>query len=320
MKTNELVKTAGRAVNKIGFKLQKKSPEILVVTGVIGVVVSAVMACKATTKAGEIVETTKATLDEIHEAEEKGVTKAGEEYTAEDTKKDLTIAYVHTGIAYMKLYGPAVLMGASSIVCILASHRILQKRNLAISAAYMTLDKSFKDYRGRVVERFGEQVEKELRYNVKAKDVKETVVDEDGKEKKIKVTKSIAPSDWDPSEYSPYARYFDETNRAWQKDPEQTRFFLRAMQAQANDRLHGRGHLFLNDVYEILNFPLTDYGQVVGWIYDIKNPMGDNFVDFGMYEVRKEKDSEFGTDYVDGFILDFNTVGDITGELANHQY
>lgn len=320
MKVNELMNSASLAANKIGFKLKKKSPEILVVTGVVGVVVSAVMACKATVKAAEIVENTNNVLAMIHEAEKNGVTKAGKEYTAEDKKKDLTIVYIQTGVKYAKLYGPAVVTGAASIACILTSHRMLKKRNIALAAAYTTLDKSFKDYRGRVVERFGEQVEKELRYNIKAEETKKTVVDEEGKKKTVKEMKNVAPAGWDPSNHSPYARFFDNTHPSWMKDPEQSRFWLKALQAQANDRLRARGHLFLNEVYEMLGFPLTDYGQVVGWIYDLKNPKGDNFVDFGIFDVRRENDSEFGGDYIEGFILDFNTVGDITGELATHQY
>jgi len=321
MKKNELMKSASLAFNKIGFKLQKKSPELLVAAGIVGIVVSTVMACKATTKTGNVSAEAKEALDEIHEAAEKGITKAGETYTSEDTKKDLTITYVQTGIKYAKLYGPAVVTGVGSIACILASHHVLKKRNIALAAAYTTLDKSFKDYRGRVIERFGEQVEKELRYNIKAQEVETTVVNEKGKEKTVKEIKNVAPAGWDPSKFSPYARFFDETNPAWvRNDPEQSRFYLKALQAQANDRLRARGHLFLNEVYEWLRYPLTDYGQNVGWIYDIKNPKGDNFVDFGIFEVRRETNSEYGGDYVEGFILDFNTVGDITGELATHQY
>lgn len=320
MKANELMKSAELTFNKIGFKLQKKSPEILVITGVVGVVISTVMACKATTKAGEIVEKTNETLDEIHEAAENGVTKAGKTYDENDKKKDLAITYVHAGMMYAKLYGPAAIAGGVSIAMILMSHRILKKRNLALAAAYTTLDKSFKDYRGRVIERFGEQVEKELRYGVKAQEVETTVVDEKGKEKKVKEIKNVAPAGWDPSQYSPYARFFDETNPMWAKDPEQTRFLLKALQAQANDRLHAKGHLFLNDIYEMLRFPLTDYGQDVGYIYDIKHPKGDNFVDFGIFEVRRESDSELGGDYIVGFVLDFNVVGNIKGDLATHQY
>ena len=98
MKKNEIMKSVGLTFNKIGFQIQKKSPELLVAAGIAGVVVSAVMACKATIKASEVAEETKETIDEIHEAEANGVTKAGKDYSAEDTKKDLTTAYIQTGV------------------------------------------------------------------------------------------------------------------------------------------------------------------------------------------------------------------------------
>lgn len=319
MKKNELVKSVSLTFNKIGFQLQKKSPEILVAVGVVGVVVSTVMACKATTKAGKIAEETSNDLDDIHIAEETGVTKAGETYTKDDARSDLTQVYVHTGVQYAKLYAPAVVMGAASITCILTSHRILRKRNVALAAAYATLDKSFKEYRGRVIERFGEQVEKELRYNIKAKEIETTVVDDKGKEKKVKETVDVAAEGWDPSKYSQYARIFDESHPAYMKDAEQNKYYLLALQAQANDRLKSRGHLFLNEVYEMLGFELTKAGTVVGWIYDPKEPMGDNFVDFGMFEVCREKAVDFVNGYERSFILDFNVVGDITDALATHQ-
>lgn len=319
MKKNELVKSVSLTFNKIGFQLQKKSPEILVVAGIAGVVVSTVMACRATTKASKVAEQTASDIEDIRTAEENGVTKAGESYSAEDTRNDLVQVYVHTGIQYAKLYAPAVLMGAASITCILASHKILKKRNVALAAAYATLDQSFKDYRGRVLDRFGEQVEKELRYNIKAKEIESTVVDENGKEKKVKETVDVADEGWDPSKYSPYARIFDEGHPSYMKDAEQNRFYLLARQAQANDRLKSRGHLFLNEVYEMLGFPLTKAGAVVGWIYDPKTPMGDNFVDFGIFEVRREKAVDFVNGNERSFILDFNVVGDITDALATHQ-
>lgn len=318
MKKNEIMKSVGLTFNKIGFQIQKKSPELLVAAGIAGVVVSAVMACKATIKASEVAEETKDTIDEIHEIEEQGVTRAGNAYSADDAKKDLTTAYLQTGAKYAKLYAPSVILGAASITCIVASHRVLKKRNIALAAAYTTLDKSFKEYRGRVMERFGEQVEKEIRYNIKAKEIKKTVVDETGKKEKVKEVVDVPAVDgWDPSQYSPYARRFDETHPNWTKNPEMNRFYLKARQAQANDMLKARGHLFLNEVYDMMGFPRTKAGAVVGWLYDPKRPeLGDSYVDFGMYEIQEGEDFE---SYVKSYILDFNVVGDITNDIAEHQ-
>ena len=317
MKANEIMTSAKRTFSKVGFGLQKKSPEILVGIGIVGAVASAVLACKATTKAGAIVEESKNSLADIREANENGVTKAGESYSAEDRRKDLAIAYVQTGVKFAKLYAPAVMLGAVSIASILASHNIMKKRNVALAAAYAAVDKSFKDYRDRVIERFGEQVEKELRYNIKAQEIEETVTDDKGKEKKAKQNVNVADENWDGSDYGPYAKVFDDTHSDWKQDPEMNLFYLRARQAQANDMLKSQGHLFLNEVYDMLGFKRTKAGAVVGWIYDDKKPYGDNFVDFGMTEIRRhDADSD---EYKRAFILDFNVVGDITSKIVDHQ-
>lgn len=319
MKKNEIMKSVSGTVHKVGFQLQRKSPELLVGLGIIGAITSAVLACKATTKAGKIIEEANDTISTIHQANEQGVTNAGETYSDQDCKKDLAVAYIQTGVKFAKLYAPAVLLGTASVASILASHNIMKKRNVALAAAYAAVDKSFKDYRGRVLERFGEQVEKELRYNIKAQEIEETVMDGKGKEKTVKKTADIAQAGWDPSRYSPYAKIFDESHPDWRKDAEQNLYYLKALQAQATDKLRSQGHLFLNEVYDMLGFRRTKAGSAVGWIYDPRHPIGDDFVDFGMYEVRREKAVDFVNGYERSFILDFNVVGDITSLLADHQ-
>ena len=127
MKINEIVKSASRMAHKVGFKFKKHSPEILVVTGVTGVVVSSVMACKATTKAGDIIASHNEDMDKIHRASE----MRDIDYTAEDMKKDTAIVYAQTAVKFIKLYGPSVILGAASIACILGGHNILRKRNVA---------------------------------------------------------------------------------------------------------------------------------------------------------------------------------------------
>lgn len=319
MKKSNMMKSVSRGFHKIGFQLQKKSPEILVGIGIVGGVVSAVLACKATTKAGKVIEEAKESIETINKAEETGITAAGESYNQDDYKKDLLITYAQTGVKFVKLYGPSVALGALSITSILASHNVLKKRNVALAAAYAAVDKSFKDYRGRVLERFGEQVEKELRYGIKAQEVTTTTTDENGEEKQVTETAAVVPEGFDPNKYSPYARFFDETHPDWHKDREQNLFYLRARQSQANDMLMARGHLFLNEVYDMLGFPRTKAGAVVGWIYDPKHPIGDSFVDFGIMDIRREKARDFVNQYEPAIILDFNVCGDILDYIADHQ-
>lgn len=306
MKTNEIMNNVTRKFHKIGFQFKKHSPEILVVAGVVGGVTSAVMACKATTKAGDIIEDTKSQLDIIHKGMEDGNIR-GVEYTKEDGTKDLTIVYTQTAVKFIKLYGPAVALGTVSIISILAGHNITRKRNLALAAAYTTIDNSFKQYRNRVIERFGEELDRELRYDIKAKEVEETVVNEDGTESTVKTTMNII----DPNTISDYSRIFDECNTSWSKSPEHNLVFLKQQQNYANDLLKSRGHLFLNEVYDMLGFPRTQAGQIVGWVYDEKNPIGDNFVDFGIYNLDSERARAFVNGYERSILLDFNVDGNV---------
>ena len=206
-----------------------------------------------------------------------------------------------------KLYAPAVILGTVSIAAILGGHNILRKRNIALAAAYTAVDKGFKEYRGRVIERFGEELDKELKYNIKAKEIEETVVNEDGTETTVKKTVNVA----DPNTTSIYARFFDDGCTGWTKDPEYNLMFLKDQQRYANDILKSRGHLFLNEVYDMLGIPRSTAGAVVGWIYDEKCPVGDNFVDFGIYDLYDEKKRDFVNGYERTILLDFNVDGEI---------
>lgn len=306
MKVKEIINSVSYNAHRIGFKIKKASPEIMVVAGVVGVVTSTVMACKATTKVNDILEETRKQVDDVHNVLDSDVVSE-DEYTNDDAKKDLAIIYTQTGVKLIKLYAPSVIVGALSITGILASHKILKKRNVALTAAYATIDRSFKEYRGRVVERFGKELDRELRYNIKAQEIEEKTVDKDGNETVEKKTISVV----DPNMYSDYARIFDNGSMGWTKDPEYNLMFLKLQQNQANDRLRAQGYLFLNDVYDMLGIPRTKAGQIVGWIYDKDNPVGDNFVDFGIYDIYNEKACDFVNGRERSIVLDFNVDGNI---------
>ena len=271
--------------------------------GTVGVVTSTVMACKATLKVNEVLEDSKQKIDTIHQVSSDPA--MAEKYTEEDSKKDLAIVYTQTAVKFIKLYGPSVALGVVSLGCMIGSNRILNKRNAALAAAYAAVDKSFKDYRGRVVERFGKQLDKELRYNIKAQEVEETTTDENGNEVVTKSTVEVA----DPNSYSPYAIVFDDGNEGWDPDPERSKFFLIQQQNWANERLKSRGHLFLNEVYDMLGARRTKAGAQVGWVYDETNCFGDNYVDFGIFDTTRSKARDFVNGYEKVIVLDFNVDG-----------
>lgn len=300
----KLANNASRALGRIGLSLKKHSPEILIVGGIIGTIASTVMACKASTKAGEIVEKSKEELDKVKEVANNPEYK--DVYTEKDYKRDISIVYAKTGMEFVKLYGPSVLLGVASITAILTGHGILRKRFVELSAAYAAVDTSFKEYRGRVVERFGKELDKELKYNIKNKEVDEIVVDEDGNETVVKTTIKTA----EPSEY---ARFFDETCLHWERNSEYNLAFLKMRQSEANNMLQLRGHLFLNEVYDLLGIQRTKAGAVVGWMYNPDDPTygGDNYVDFGIYDLYDETKRRFVNGYEKSILLDFNVDGNI---------
>ena len=301
-----------KIINQAGLKIKKYSPEILMVAGIVGTVTAAVTACKATLKVKNVMSEKEELQNDIHKCLE----NPDVDYTEEDGKKDLTTVYAQTGVKLIKLYAPSVILGGASIASIVMGQKILKKRNIALAAAYTAVDKGFKKYRANVVERFGERVDKELRYNIKAKEVEKKITDKNGKEKTVKEIQYDIEGN--PLEnISEYARFFDEaTSTEHHKDAEYNLMFLRRQQDYANEVLKAKGHLFLNDVYEMLGIPKTKAGQVVGWIYDEKNPNGDNYVDFGIYrlsgyEPSDERKRAFVNGYERNILLDFNVDGPI---------
>lgn len=109
---------------------------------------------------------------------------------------------------------------------------------------------------------------------------------------------------------SQYARFFDETCRGWSSfGSEFNLIFLRVQQDYATEKLKAQGYLFLNEVYDMLGMPRTKAGCVVGWVYDLDSPIGDNCVDFGLYD---ECNKNFINGYEKTALLDFNVDGIIT--------
>lgn len=305
-----IVKSAGSAFSKAGFHFKKHQPEIMVIGGVIGMVASAVMACKATPKAVQILEESKETISKINEA--KTLVESGdiskEDYSEEDHATDLIGEYARTGIGLVKTYAPAVIVGGLSIASILGGHNILRGRNLALAAAYATIDKSFKSYRGNVIDRFGEAVDRELKYNLKAEEVTEKVEDpETGKTKKVKKT-VLVPTD--NIRERGYARLFDAACDGWNNDANLNRSFLSGAQSYFNDVLHTRGYVFLSEIYRYLHYRETPECRVVGWTL---NGDGDGYIDFGF-----DKDDMFMNGYNKDVWLDFNVDGPILDTFAEN--
>lgn len=333
MNKTDILNKATRAFHKTGFEIKKHSPEILAVVGVIGTVTTVITACKATTKVNDILEETKENVNDIHMVsmaagfeeipesmdtnELKRIKALSKEesvqtYTSDDAKKDLAITYAKTGLKFVRLYAPSVILGTFSLGCLLTSNNILRKRNVALAAAFASVDKGFKEYRNRVVERFGKEVDQELRYNIKAKDIEKTVVDEDGTEKTVNETVKVVDPSVVKNDFNTFL--FDETNPNYQKGQDYNFMFLRAQQSYFNNLLIARGHVLLNDVLDRLGIDRTKAGSVVGWVYDPEDNSRDNYIDFGMYDYTDQSKRNFLDGDERSILLTFNVDGYILND------
>jgi hypothetical protein len=304
---DKVIKVVTTFVGKKGLVIQQHSPEILLTVGIVGTVVSAVLACKATLKVEAVLDAHKEKTEKIHDTWEE--VKEGniglEEYSEMDHKKDLAVTYIQTGFEFVKLYGLPVLIEAASIACVIGGHGIMKRRNVALIAAYKAIDAGFKAYRKRVVEEHGEKVDYMYKNGLREVEVTEAAyTDENGvKHKAVKKTMLTG----DSNGLSVYAKFFDESSTEWSKSAEYNLFLLKSNQNYFNDMLKVKGHVFLNEVYDSLGIPRTQAGAQCGWVYG----RGDSYIDFGVFDGDNVKARDFVNGYEKSILLDFNVDGPI---------
>lgn len=289
-----LKNTITRSVGKQLLVAQKHSPVLLLGAGVVGFVGTIVLSTKATLKLDEVIlQDAKIDIERIKIAE------INEKYSEKDATKDLRKVYVRSALRGAKLYAPAVGLGLLSIAALTGSHIILTKRNVSLAAAYATIEQTFNKYRERVVADLGADKDREYRHGVVEREI---AVDTD-EGPVVKTVKSF-----DPNAVSGYARLFARGKTPnWQSVPAQNMSFLAMHQEWLNDKLESKGYLFLSDVYKDLGFPETPASRVAGWVLG----KGDNFVDFGIFDIENPAAQDFFNGVEQSILLDFNCCGNI---------
>jgi hypothetical protein len=282
---------------KVPLSVQENAPKYLFGAGMIGFGATVVTACRATMKLETTIEKGERDL-----AVHKAITD--EKYTDRDRGRDIARIYVRTALDVGKLYAPSIVIGAASIACLTKSHSILQERNAALAMAYAAVDTAFREYRARVTDRYGEEIDREMRYGVEKVEI---INPETGRKNTVKRASPGVPSQ--------YAKFFDEYSKSWGKDPEVNFYFIRVQQQYWNDVLRSRGHVFLNEVYRSLGIPHTQAGAIVGWRMT-PDMVGDNYIDFGLF-----RDDQSVRDFMNGregsILLDFNVDGVIFDKIRD---
>lgn len=290
-------KTLSRKVtSKIGRQVlitKKHSPALLFGAGLVGVATTVVLGCRATLKLSDVLEKGEQKIEALNNADD---------VTIQETDKAKMRAKLGIAIDVAKLYAPTVIAGVATVGALTGSHVILSRRNAGLTAAYAAVDKAYKEYRERVIKEFGAEKDFELRHDFETKEIA-VETDEGPVPQTVKVvTRS----------HSPYARVFgqgDTTN--WSPIPWENQTFIKVQQQYANDLLHARGHVFLNEVYDMLGFDRTPEGQQVGWV---RGNGHDDYIDFNVYT-----NLNGGTQFVNGdrhtVWLDFNVDGNVLDKI-----
>lgn len=208
---------------------KRHASTILTVIGGLGVVVTSVSAVKATPKAMRLLEETEK--------------QKGEELTTIEKIKTAGPVYI-----------PSILIGVGTVGCIVGANVLNKRQQAALVSAYTLIDNSYKEYKQKVKELYGEETHQEILDSIAAE-----------KAEKLQIRGNYLGSECDLStdEYEGEpVLFYDEFSG---------RYFISTMEQVLSAEYHMnrnyvlRGMAYLNELYEFLGISGTDYGSVMGW-------------------------------------------------------
>lgn len=302
--------TIGPNLTRFGGRLllvgKKYAPQIMTYTGVAGFIATVIYACKATTKAEQILKERDDKLAMVRECTEDDSL----DYSEASRQEDIRIITTQTRWALVKTYTPVFTLGLASTALILGGHHIIQMRSASYAAAYKASEKAFRAYRNAVANKYGEDpnktiLDEQIPEIIEAEKLKESEAEKPKKKKFLS-----APNDINTAVFS------RKTSRYWQANaPRMNCYLLQKVQRECNDELMANGYIFLNTVRDKLGMCYIPEGQYVGWILD-RHGEGDNFVDFlhiddPLHEPSQSVKDFFDLRNTDEVVLDFNHDGDI---------
>lgn len=202
------------------------SPVILTVIGVVGTVGTALLTHKATLKADRLYE---------HSARTRNTS---DEFGVKERIKLVGPCYI-----------PPVLSAAGTIGAIVMANRIGSKRAAAIAAAYTISEKAYSEYREKVVEKFGEQKERNMREELAQDQINRNPMNE---------SNVVLVGDGDVLCCDLFSgRYHRSSVEA-----------LKKAQNDTNYEILNYGYASLTDFYDRVGLPRTDVSDEVGWNQD----------------------------------------------------
>lgn len=204
-----------KLLSKSGLFLRRNASTILTIGGAAGVVATSITAVKATPKALRLVE-------EVRE-------EKGEELTKFEKVKVAGPAYI-----------PSILLGASTIACIFGANILNQRQQAALMSAYALVENSYKEYKAKVIELYGEEADEHIRHELIKEKYNAEIVEGEGEKRLF---------------YDYFSeRYFESTLAS-----------VKQAEYELNKMLMKNEYVYLNEWYAALGIDVIDYGWELGW-------------------------------------------------------
>lgn len=257
---NAVKRTAGGA----RLVLRAHAPEILIGTGIAGFGLTVFEACKATSKARDILDEKEERISIITEDCDKvGYSDVMVESAVKETEK-------HAKLAIIKAYAPVATTGIASIMLVLGGYRVLNGRYVGAAMAYKTLEAGFERYRGNVIDEFGDEVDWRMLNNVKPEDLEKAKRERDENLEIIEENKHkrFGKKPLKTKYLDIYKDVFDSYSTKWRRwwTPHQALDFAVQKENELNDKLMINGFVSENEYNDAYGFPRTKQGQVNIWI------------------------------------------------------
>lgn len=223
----------------------RRGATILTCVGSAGVIATTVMAVKATPKALQLID------DAVEEK--------GSELTRFELVKTAGPAYITTAV-----------MGATTISCIFGANVLNKRHQAALTSAYALLNTSYKEYKAKVLELYGEEGEQKVRTELAQDKFEEQEVknEDDGK-----------------------LLFYDEYSQRFFKATSET--VLRA-KYEINKEVTCNYYATMNELYALLDIPPIADGEKIGWSSTLMYEMyWTDWVDFWTEQVELEDGTEY---------------------------
>lgn len=226
---------------------------VLTCLGGIGVVATSIMAIKATPKALELIEEAKK--------------EKGEKLSKWETVKVAAPKYI-----------PAMMTGVATITCIFGSNVLNKRQQASLISAYALLDESYKKYRHKVIEKYGEEAHEEIMNEIAVEETKEVYIHANNL--------GTDCTQFLEEDYSKPVLFYDEYGKRYFEAPIEQVILA---EYHFNRNYTFRGYALLNEFYDFLGLEQTDYGREVGWAVEDD---GSYWVDFNHRKVKLDNGLE----------------------------